>query len=749
MADGRLAEHLAGRYEVLRELGRGGMASVYLARDVRHNREVAIKVLHPDLASSLGADRFLREIQIAARLSHPHIVPLIDSGTAGGLLYYVTPHIPGGNLRQRLARDGRLTLTEALKVAREVGSALDYAHRQGFIHRDVKPDNILFADGLALLADFGIAQACCAVEAERVTEIGIAIGTPEYMSPEQGAGERELGGASDVYSLACVVYEMLAGEPPLRGENARATIAKHVTANPRPIRALRPEVPAPLERALLRALAKDPAGRFATAKEFVDALSAPDDPALASARSTIGGKCIAVLPFVNASPELENEYLSDGISEELIDALATVEGLRVASRTSTFALKGKPQDVRAIGALLGAAWVLEGTVRRSGNRLRISARLSSTEDGRLLWSQRFDRTLEDVFAIQEEIARTIVGTLRSRGLAHYSEPVHRRYTSSVAAYSLYLKGRYEWNKRSQESMAAAIRYFEQAIEQDAAFAPAYAGLADSYALGLDYRSVPVAEGFARAKEYARKALALDEGLAEAHASLAWSMFIHDWNWEGSKREFQRAIELDPRYASAHQWYAFWLCTRGRHDEALVSVHAALELDPASVSVRRSVAWAYFYARRYSQARDHAARAIAMNPTAEESYRVLGLTLTMMEQWNQAEAAFREGLAQPSAGPYAKAQLAYMLSRAGRRPEALAIVSELEAIAAQDYVSPIGFATVHIGLGNLDTALDWIEAGIKERRGWPVYLGVNPIVDPLRPLPRFRDLVKAVGLEPSS
>src|SRR5918996_1588186 len=314
------------------------MATVYLADDRKHDRKVAIKVLQPDLAASLGAERFLREIRIAARLAHPHILPLIDSGETRGLLYYVTPHVPDGSLRQRLEREGRLALADALRIARDVGAALDYAHRQGFVHRDVKPENILFADGHAVLADFGIARAVSAAGTDAVTEGGLALGTPEYMSPEQAAGEQDLSAASDVYSLACVVYEMLAGQPPIRGAGPRATMAKQVTETPTPLRARRPEVPPPMERALARALAKTASDRFATPAEFVAALQERGGHAGAGWTAT---RCIAVLPFVNASPDAENEYLSDGITDELIDALSRVEGLRVASRTSVFALKGR------------------------------------------------------------------------------------------------------------------------------------------------------------------------------------------------------------------------------------------------------------------------------------------------------------------------------------------------------------------------------------------------------------------------
>ena len=742
-----LASTLADRYGIERELARGGMAAVYLAEDRKHGRKVAIKVLQAELVAHLGAARFLREIRIAARLTHPHILPLIDSGEAGGLLYYVMPHVPGGSLRQRLAREPRLALPEAIRIARDVGAALDYAHREGFVHRDVKPENILFADGHAVLADFGIARAASGAGRDAVTEVGLTLGTPEYMSPEQAAGEQNLGSPSDVYSLGCIVYEMLAGEPPILGPGPRATMAKQVTETPRPLRALRPEVPPHVERALGRALAKDPADRFASAGAFVAALqgqgSAPGGPV-----SWTAARCIAVLPFVNASPDPDNEYLSDGITDELIAALAGVEGLRVASRTSVFALKGKPQDVRATGALLGAAWVLEGTVRRSGERLRITAQLTSTEDGQLLWSERYDRTFADVFAIQEEIARTIVDTLRVTSfadLAAPAAPVAKRYTRSLAAYGLYLKGRYAWNKRTQEDITEAIRYFEQAIAEDPAYAPAYAGLSDSYALQLDYRSVAVADGFARAKGYARKALELDETVAEAHASLGWALFIYDWDWDGAGREFQRAIELDPRYPTAHQWFAFFLAAMGRLDEALVAGHTALELDPASVSIRRSMGFAYYYARRYDQARYHLSRALAMNPTAFETYRFLALALAQQGQWAEAERATREAMALPGSGPYTIATLGYVLARTGRRAEAEDQLAELDALRRTGYVSPVAYAMLHLGLEQWPQALDWVERAYQERRGWLAYLKVNPILDPLRGHPGLDVLLRKMRL----
>jgi serine/threonine-protein kinase len=612
------------------------------------------------------------------------------------------------------------------------------------VHRDVKPENILFADGHALLADFGVARVLHGEGDDPVTAAGLAIGTPEYMSPEQASGEREVDGRADVYALACVTYEMITGAPPFRAESQRAVMVRHVTETPSRVRAVLPEIPASVDNAIALALSKDPGTRFGSACDFVNAMQAETSPrgrALAGATRNI-----AVLPFVNASPDPDTVSLSDGITDELIDALAKVEGIRVASRTSVFALKGKPQDIRAIGALLDCKVVLEGTVRRAGNQLRITAQLTSTEDGHLLCSQRYDRQMDDAFAIQDEIARTIVNTLRAKSLADVNPPHLRRHTENAVAYSLYLKGRFEWNRRTQEGVAAGIRFFEQAIAEDPNYALAYTGLADCFSLHVDYRSVPVVEGFEAAKAYARKAIELDDTLAEAHASLAWSLFIFDWNFAEAEREFRRAIELDPRYASAHQWFAFLLAAKGATNESLVESHTAVELDAGSVSGRRSLGACYYYARRWDQAAYHFERGVAMNPNAEESYRMYGLTLAVASRFDEAIAMLRDTVAMPGAGTYSKASLGYALARAGKHAEAQALYDELAArVARGEYVSPVAFATILIGLSDYDGALDWMERAFDDRRGWMVYLNVNPILDPLRSHDRFEALVRRMRL----
>jgi len=540
-----------------------------------------------------------------------------------------------------------------------------------------------------------------------------------------------------------VTYEMLCGHPPFKGSTSLAVMAKHITEKPKPLRTVRPEVPVHVEHAIARALSKLPEQRFASVSEFTAALQQPQSDG--ARRGATATRSVAVLPFVNASPDPDNEYLSDGITDELIDALAKVEGLRVASRTSVFALKGKPLDVRAIGALLDVSEVLEGTLRRSGQDLRITVQLTSTSNGALIWSHKYDRRLDDVFAIQDEIAQTIVNTLRATSFGDLAVPARNRGTESVQAYGLYLRGRYAWNKRTQEGVAEGIRFFEQAIETDPGYALAYTGLADSYALALDYRSVPVHEGFEHAKHYARKALELDDKLAEAHASLAWSVFIYDWDWKTAEAEFRRSIELDARYATARQWYAFLLASQGRFDQALIEAHSAQEIDPASVSVRRGLGYVYFYARRYDQAKYHLLRAIEMNPLAEESYRILGLILTYAKEFDEAERALNEALELPDAATYTRVTMALLHAHAGDPGYARETLEFLEQRLKHDYVSPVEMATVHIALGQNDHAIDWMEKAWAERRGWMAYLNVHPIVDPLRNEPRFKVLVRKMGL----
>jgi len=737
---------MADRYRIEEEIGHGGMAAVYLAEDLRHARKVAIKVLLPGSggAQSYEPQRFLREIRIAARLSHPQILPVHDSGEFDGMLYFVMPYAGCETLRDRLTKEGALPIDAAVRITRAVAAALDYAHRHDVIHRDIKPENILLQEGEPVVADFGVATAISAAGGDNIyiTDRGFTVGTPAYMSPEQASGDRDLDGRSDIYSLACVLFEMLAGKPPFSGSGARATMARHAIETPPLVRALRPTVTAAVEQALQRALAKTPADRFSTMAEFCDALVAPPPPPTSLGPES---RAIAVLPFVNSSADPENEYFSDGITDELITALTKVEGLRVASRTSVFALKSVREDVRVLGARLNVSAVLEGTVRKAGNRLRITVQLTDVTDGRTLWSERFDREMADVFAIQDEIAGTIVRTLRSTLLGELGDPTPVRYTANVRAYSLYLKGRFWWNRRSQAAIKEGIRFFEQAIEEDPGYALAYSGLADSYALDLDYRGAPVIEGMERAKVEARKAIALDETLAEAHTSLGWVTFIYDWDWIGAEREFSRAIELNPRYSTARQWHSWFLAAMGRFEEALSEGRAAIELDPLSVSIRRSMGWLQYYARHFDGALENLRRALTMNPTSEETHRLLGLVYAQQGLYDEATACFSEAVSNSESDMLSYAGLGHVAALRGRADQARAVLQELEERQRTRYVSPVALAMIQVALGEVDASFDLLEKAHQERRGWLAYLRIEPILDPLRSDPRFARLVERMRL----
>ena len=478
--------------------------------------------------------------------------------------------------------------------------------------------------------------------------------------------------------------------------------------------------------------------------EFSAALVNPVSDVIAAVPGP-SSRAIAVLPLVNASADPDNEYFSDGMTDELITALAKVEGLHVASRTSVFALKGVKDDVRALGARLNVSAVLEGSVRKSGNRLRIAVQLTSVADGRTLWSERYDREMADVFAIQDEISKTIVSTLRSTLLGDLGDPVPMRYTANLKAYNLYLKGRFWWNRRTQESLAEGIRYFEQAIAEDAGYALAYTGLADSYALQLDYRGAPVREGLERARNEARRALELDESLAEAHTSLGWVTFIYDWDWAGAARSFERALELNPRYSVARQWHSWFLIAMGQRDAAIAEGRLAIELDPASVSIRRSMGWLHYYARQPEGALEHLRRALAMNPTAEENHRLLGLTYLQLGQHDEAAAAFKESIALSQSPALATAGLGAVAAARGRPAEARSVLRDLAEESSRRYVSPVAYATVHAALGDADATFAWIDKAYEERRGWLCYLKVEPLLDSLRGDPRFARIMERMRL----
>src|SRR6266513_2748956 len=780
MADqlARLQAALADRYTIERELGRGGMATVYLAQDRKHHRQVAIKVLKPELAAVLGPERFLREIDTAARLNHPHILPLHDSGEAEELLFYVMPYVEGESLRDRLSREKQLPLGDALQIAREVADALSYAHSHDVVHRDIKPENILFEAGHAVVTDFGIARAITAAGGEKLTGTGIAVGTPAYMSPEQAAASARVDERSDIYSLGCVLYEMLAGEPPFTGPSAESIVRQHLAAAPPQVSAMREAVPPAIEQAIERALVKTPADRFATAAELVEGLAAPAPRVRATGRRTSRlaavaglaatllaaaaglfvlsrlhgtpalpgrtGQSIAVLPFVNVSGAPQEEYLSDGISEELINALSKLPQLKVVARPSSFAFKGKNEDVRQIGQALQVATVLGGSVRRAANRLRVTAQLTDARNGYNLWSETYDREMGDVFAVEDEISHAIMRALQVQLASGDSVALLRRPPRDPEAYELYLKGRYFYNEGGFGPVQQALAYFQQALAHDSNYALAYAGIADAYqSLTWSTYLLP-REGMPKAKAAVLKALALEPTLADAHASLGDQLCVYDWDASAAERELRRAIELNPSVANAHYFYANCLAAHGRLDEALAEARRAHELDPLNPDVATGLPWALYVARRYDEAIAVQQKSLDLEPGSAHAHMLLALPLAGKGSYAEALAEARKMAALAGDAPNFAGILGYVAGRAGERAEALHILRALERRPPGN--TAFAIALVHLGLGNNEQALRSLQAAYEERAEWLVLVTPAPLFDPLRPDPRFSALMRKVGIE---
>ena len=758
------------------------MATVWLADDLRHDRQVALKLLHSELASSLGADRFLREIRIAARLQHPHILTVLDSGATAGpkggleLLWYTMPYVEGETLRSRLAREGQLPLADALRVARDVAEALEHAHAHGVIHRDIKPENILLSPGHALVADFGIAAALQSpTDDTRLTETGVVLGTPHYMSPEQAAGERALDRRTDVYSLGCVLYEMLAGEPPFTGPTQQAILAKRLSAPTPRVGTVR-EVPPQVDEAVTRALARAPADRYGTTAELAAALDAPATTGrtsrarwrsralvagglvatLVGAAVALGGRTTqrhddagpasaAVLPFVDLSPSKDQEYFSDGLTDELITSLSKIEGLRVAGRTSSFQFKGRNPDVRDVGRRLGVGAVLEGSVRRAGDRLRVNAQLVSAHDGYQLWSESYDRNPEDVFAVQEEIARAIVAALRVRLGAATDSALGARPTKDLDAYDLYLKGRFAWNQRTGASLHQAASWFGQAVARDSGFTRAWAGLADSYLLLPAYTGERQEDAWARARDAARRALAADPALADAHTSMAYGTMLYEWDWAGAEASFRRAIAANPNYPTAHHWYADFLTGRGRLDEALEQMQEARRLEPLSLIINAELAWVYYVMQRPAEAEAQIRQTLQLDPNFSHAYFIQGMILIQQRRPREAVASLEKAVQLGGVANHVSSALGAAYAAAGDSTAARRILGDFERRASREYVSSFSIAVIHTALGERRQAIDWLLRGIRTRDNLLTENFFDPLLDPLRSDPRYPEVLAGMGL----
>ncbi|MEO7457943.1 MAG: protein kinase [Gemmatimonadaceae bacterium] len=727
---------LADRYRIEREVGRGGMATVYLADDVRHHRRVAVKVLDPELAHAVGPERFLREIEVAAQLSHPHIVPLYDSGNLGGYLFFVMPYIEGESLRRRMDREGQLPIDDALAITRQVASALEYAHAHDVIHRDVKPENILLYEGEAMVADFGIALAVKPASGERVTGTGIILGTPAYMSPEQSLGEGA-DARADQYSLGCVVYEMLAGEPPYAGPTARSIIAKRLVDPVPAVRRLRGAVPSSVCDAVTRTLSKEPADRFASLTQFVSALAAPSAPSRPRTPS------VAVLPFRNLSADPDNEYFADGITEDVIAHLSKIRAIKVISRASVMQYKQRQHSMQEIGASLGATTLLDGSVRRAGDRVRIVAQLVDPESAENLWSETYDRQLTDIFAIQTDVALQIASALEAE-LSHEEQArVESEPTKDVIAYQHFLQGRRWMVEYSPAALDRSLTYFERAIERDPAFAQAHAAIAIVFTEMAEQGFMDSKRAHERAADAAAKALRADPDLGVAHLTAAYLMMSRDFDWIGAEREFKRARELSPGSADTYDLYGRMCSAQGRYDEAIVLLQRAQELDP--LAHKLDLATAYLRADRFAEALTRAKDAVEFAPGHDRAHATLGWAHFLSGDKTEGIAQLERAVSASRTNSLWLGQLGQMYGMAGEVAKARAVLAELEERAQGAYVSPYHLAYVHTGLGEADRAMELLERAVAQRTGAAYGIKGSFLFKPLHDHPRFRHLLEQMNL----
>jgi TolB-like protein/Tfp pilus assembly protein PilF len=735
-----------GAYEVLSLLGSGGMGEVYRAHDSRLKRDVALKVLQLD--SPDARVRFEREARAIAALNHPNIVTIYSVEEVEGIPFLTMEVVDGAPLSAQIPPGG-MPLGLVLDLAIAIAEALSVAHRKGIIHRDLKPGNIMTtADGHVKILDFGLAKALSAspsdVETMHQTQAGVTLGTIAYLSPEQARGE-VIDQRSDLFSLGVVIFEMAAGRRPFTGPTDLAVLAAILD---RPAPAIGGAY-ADLDPIIARALAKKPSARYQRAEDLIaDLRSLRSGARLAAATVRPSGPSIAVLPFANMSADPDQEYFCDGMAEELISALARVKGLSVAARTSAFLFKGQNVDIRQIGERLMVNTVLEGSVRKMGNRLRIAAQLINVHDGYQIWADRYDRNIDDVFAIQDEIAHAITESLKVALARPSDEPLVRKATANLDAYHQYLRGRFFVNRLNGqfEALFAARDAFQQAVALDPEYAAAYAGLSEAYCSLAYLTFIPTREASEAAMAAAHRAVELDPELAEGHTAVGWTKTLFAIDLATAEQDFLRAIELAPSFAPAHGYYVLLLACLGRFDQALARAERARQLDPVWLRGPFNIVITLICARRFEKAERQVREIMALDPNLEGTYWFLSSALAGQGRVDEAIAALEKGVPLVYRAPLFVALLGLWYARAGRRADAEAV---LEDMHAGGRCPPVWFAILYAGLGDLDRAFSYLEQAIEEHNDQVCFMGVDHRFDELRGDPRFDVLLARIGLRAPS
>jgi serine/threonine protein kinase/tetratricopeptide (TPR) repeat protein len=786
----------ARRYQVIEELGKGGMGKVYKVFDTSIKEKIALKLLKPEIAADLETiERFSNELKFARKIRHKNVCQMFDLGKAEGTPYITMEYVAGEDLKSMIRMSKRLSIGTAVGIAKQICEGLAEAHALGVVHRDLKPSNIMIdKDGNVRIMDFGIARS---LKGKGITGAGVMIGTPEYMSPEQVEG-KEADQRSDIYSLGVIIFEMVTGRVPFDGDTPLSIAHKHKYEPPQDPKKINPQISEDLSAVILRCLEKDKENRYQSAADLRSELEKIEQglpltdriiskkkgftskeitvkfnvkkalvPAIivlvlavaavliwrfipkketGPAATATAKKSIAVLPFEDLSASKDQEPLADGIPETLINALSSIEGLHVSARTSSFSFKGKQQDIREIGQKLGVETLLEGSIQVAANKLRIMVRLINIDNGFPIWSQDYNKTVDDVFSIQDDIAQSVVKALKIKLLGEKQEPIVKSYTANREAYNLYLQGRYFWEKRGKEDVERAVEFLNKAIEKDPGYALAYAGIADSFSVLGDNLYISPNEAFPKAKAAALKALEIDVSLAEAHVSLASVLESYGHNFPSAEKEYKKAIELNPGYATAHHWYAFHLSWVGRHEEAIKEITLARELDPLSPRINANVGLLLYYARKYDKAIEELKKSAGLFPEHATNYDYAGYVYALTGRYEEALSAFNHALELEASAGELSLWPAYCYARSGNRTEAQKRLEKIIESSKKSFVPSTEIARVYTGLGDKEQAFTWLDKAFSENDAKLVYLKVDPTFDPLRSDPRFTALLRKIGFE---